>query len=244
VSHTYGSLCISATTPQQQFPQFEQVGNNFDGSHTPHRFRGHYQLICTGENHLVSTTHIPQRSKSFLVATNSVPDFSERANARMAEWLPVMEGQYEDARQLYKFNELQKRLKELPGAQPFTSTIVNRGEHGHFGILSQWKDVHTYGVYDTQNFGVRFVWTTDEWFINDVKSVDFTRYVFYRFPVLQDRPLFIYSQAVCSKWYGWMKIFKGQPDCILRAFCSLENYLFKEAELRNLQVSHANRPAY
>lgn len=244
MSHIYGSLCISATTPQQQFPQFNDIGTRYNGSHTPHRFRGQYHIAREGEDHVVSTTHIPQRSKSFLITTSSVTDFAEKANQKMIEWLPVMESEYEDARQLYKFNEIQKRLKDLPGAQPFTATIVNTGEHGHFGILSQWKDVYTYGVYDTQNFGVRFVWTTDEWFMNDVKAVDFTRYVFYRFPTLQDRPLFIYSQAVCSKWFGWMKIFKGQPDCILRAFCSLENYLFKEAELRNLQVSHANRPAY
>jgi len=243
MSEVYGSLCLSATTPQKDFPQFIQGPPFvFEGHHTPHKFRGYYTIVGKGEVSS-STFHVPSRQKSFLILTASNYEFSSKANDLMSEWLPQMESQYEGARQLYKFNAVQKELKAVPSSQAFVSTIVNTGEHGHIAVLAQWRDVYVYGVYDTENFGVRLVWTTDEWFINDVRAHDFPRYVFYRFPVLQDRPLFLYGQALCSKWWGWTKQFQG-PDGVLKAFCALENFLYKEAELPQLQVTNGNRPAH
>jgi hypothetical protein len=244
MSQLYGTLCLSATTPQKDFPQLEST-SCFSGHHTPHKFRGHYQLLGTGEDiKSVDTLHLPQRQKSFTILTNSAPDFAERVNLRIEELLPQMEAEHEGARQLYKFNEIQKEIKALPASQAFVTTIVNNGQHGHIAILSQWRDVYVYGIYDTENCGIRLAWTTDEWFVNDIRAVDFTRYVFFRYPVLQDRPLFLYAQALCSKWYKWSQQFKGQDDCILRSFNALENYLYKEAELPQLQITNGNRSAY
>jgi len=204
MSNLYGSLCLSASTPQVEFPQFK---NAQVGHHTPHQFE--------------------------LITQSGV---AADINKQLGIKLPLMESRFEDARQLYKFNRIQTEIwnsPELVNCSGFVSLIINTGEHGHIGVLSQGQDVFVHGIYDTVNMGVRLVWTTDDWFIQDVRASDFTRYVFYRFPVLRNRPLFLYSQALCSKWYGWARQFK-EPDGVLKAFNALENFLYKEPELPSL----------
>lgn len=230
-SFIYGSLCLSATTPQKQFPQFKEPKTFY---HTPHTFRGRVDIAdSVGFNKAEDEIYIPQRNKEFLVITYSTPDWAMKVNEQLQAKLPLMESSFAFARQLYKFNRIQEEIRRNPQSLSFTSLIINNGDHKHLALLSQWEDVYLYGVYDVVNSNTRLVWTTDEWFMHDVKAQDFTRYVFYRFPVLRDRPLFLYSQALCSKWYGWSKQFQG-PDGVLKSFNALENYILKEPELSSL----------
>ena len=139
----------------------------------------------------------------------------------------------------YKFYRVQKDLASMNQARAFVTCIVNAGEHSHIALLCQWKDLSVHGVYDTVNKSVRLVWTDDEWFIKDLRSLESNRYVFYRFPIVQDRPLFMYTQALCSKWYKWQKQF-NEADGILKSFNALERYLYKEPEIPNLNINNGH----
>jgi hypothetical protein len=197
------------------------------------------ELVDTEATHRSAEVHIPQRNKEFVIDTYGVESWCTEVNAQLSIKLPLMESQFEDSRQLYKFNRIQNELTDNAMSSQFVSVILNNGAHQHIALLSQWMDLYLYGVYDVVNKGVRLVWTDDAWFVSDARAYDYTRYVFYRFPVLQDRPLFLYSQALCSKWWGWTKQFQ-EPDGVLKAFNALENFLFKEPELPTLSPDAGN----
>lgn len=236
MSSIYGSLCLSATTPQKEFPQFHEVKTSF---HTPHQFRGRVDVV-QGDGAVTESVLLPARKKEMCVYTYAPKsDWNTEVNRRLVSYINTMDGSFAYARQLYKFNHIQKQIAASPHSSSFLSVVVNDGDHGHIGLLSHEQDLYIYGVYDLVNISVRLVWTTDEWFISDVREQDFTRYIFYRLPTLRNRPLFLYSQALCSKWYGWTKQFQG-TDGTLKAFNALEHYLYKEPEIPSLSIDNGS----
>jgi hypothetical protein len=234
----YGSVCLYATSPLKTLPQLR---NPQSFRHTPHPQRGLVEIEDDGSQvRIEDQVHLPQRNKEFYLATYSGhEENARRVNDHLKTALPDMEAQFEASRQLYKFNRIQKDIVAHPKCQGFVSLIVNNGDHRHLAILSQWQDLHLYGVYDLVNSSVRLVWTDDEWFIQDVRSQDYTRYIFYRYPVVQDRPMFFYPQSLCSKWWNWVRQFQG-PEGVLKAFNSLELFLYKEPELPSLKVGNGS----
>ncbi|BAG41702.1 hypothetical protein [Ralstonia phage phiRSL1] len=220
----YASLVLSANGPQSNFPQFEDPHT---WNHTPHRYRGECQVQAAQVPPVA--IHVPQRAKSFSVFT--VGSTPEAVNSVLEERLPLMEAEFESSRQLYKLHRIQQQI--LLHSWLFTSFMVNSGQHGHLAVMTRGRTVYVIGVYDTVNNGVRLVLTTDQWFVQDTRQHDFPRYVYYRFPDLNDRPLFLYSQALCGKWWKWSQTHTG-VDGVLKCFNSLEHYLFKDPEVPTL----------
>lgn len=236
MSHIYGSLCLSATSYQKSFPQFENAKASY---HTPHKFRGRLDVLVD-EDVQMDTTFLPTRQKQMSIYTSSSTEgWSSEVNEQLIHRIEQMESSFGYARQLYKLYRIQQDIVQQPESRSFLSMIVNDGQHGHTGLLSNDRNFYIYGIYDVVNSGVRIVWTTDEWFVSDVRETDYTRYVFYRLPVLRDRPLFLYSQALCSKWYGWTNQFTG-TDGLLKSFNALETYLYKEPEIPSLSVTNGS----
>jgi hypothetical protein len=114
----------------------------------------------------------------------------------------------------------------------YVAVINNLSEHATFTLLTSGTTLYLTGVYDTVNSSVRLVWSTEDTFVEEVRRADQTRYVFYRFPPIVDRPLFIYTQLVCSKWYSWTKAFNG-VDGLSKAMNALEVLLYKDPTIES-----------
>lgn len=224
----YGSLVIAATTPIRQFPQLEGSKPQH-GNHTQSRTRGLFSTLEVGEQWAAETVALPQRNKYMTVTVLAdTKDQSTNTAMLLREKLADLDSRFEGARQLYKLNQLM--LEVAPNSRDYVAVINNLSEHATFTLMSAGRAIHLTGIYDTVNSSVRLAWTTEDGFIEDVRHADPTRYVFYRFPAIVDRPLFIYTQLIASKWYTWTKAFVG-PDGLIKAFNALEVLLYKDPSI-------------
>jgi hypothetical protein len=228
----YGSLTLASTDAVVKvWPQFSE---SFVYQQTQHHVRGTLRIAGIKEP---TTIHLPQRSKSYAVSVSSHHSWTERALTWLGHHLPMMESEYEFTRQLYKMHRYMQELKAMDTCRPYIAHLVNQGDPSHVGLMAQGQILHVLGAYDTIAGSVQLVWTTDTHLMGDVRTAEPGRYVFYRMPVLADRPLFLFSPALVSKWIGWVRKFQG-PDCILRAFNALELYLYKEAEVPTRSLNY------
>ena len=225
--HVYGSIVISATTPVEPFPIFVNP-KTLNGTHTENKWRGLYQLLFEAE-HSHTVLALPQRNK--YMAINVVSDDLREAcylGDDLKRLLTDLDSRYEGARLLYKLDQTMCELdRSWSPAPPYLAVIDNISEHSYFVLLSNGVRTYVTGVYDGVNNSVRLVWTTDPDFIAGVRSHESTRYVFYRYPDLIDRPMFINSQLVCARWFQWSKTFTT-TDGLLRIFNALEALLYKD----------------
>jgi hypothetical protein len=222
--HLYGSLTLAATTPLQPFPVFHDtrtINGNFAG------YRGSYSLLMPQA--VQKEVVIPSRGKYMSVYVTSDPVNAPILAGILGNSLPELDARFDGARQLYKSNQL---MNDIDSYSPYIAVINNTKDHPYFNILVWDTSLYLTGVYDTVNRSVRLVFTTDPEFMEKVRAVDFTRYVFYRFPVVKNRPLFMHTQSLISRWYNWAKAFRG-PDSVLRCFNVLECYILKDAEVDN-----------
>lgn len=222
--HLYGSLTLAATTPLNQFPMFNDtrtINGNFTG------YRGSYSLLMPEA--IEKEVVIPARSKNMSVYVTADPVASPSLACLLEKSLPELDARFDGARQLFKSYQL---MNEIGSQVPYIAVINNTKEHPYFNILVCGNELHLIGVYDTVNRSVRLVFTTDPDFIEKARSADYTRYIFHRFPLVSDRPLFLHTQSLISRWYSWSKAFRG-PDSILRCFNVLECYVLKDAEFDN-----------
>jgi hypothetical protein len=222
-----GSLVLSATTPIQEFPSLVDA-NTVRGFHTEGRFKGAYSLLVEGDYEEVEVP-LPTRNKYLTVtALSEYQEFTEAITNFCYTKLQEIDSLFEGARHLFKMQRMMDSINELHvRPQPYIVCINNNSNHSYFTLLVSGMSLHVYGVYDTVNKSVRLVWTNDEAFISSCRAVDPTRYVFYRYPPLNDRPMFIYTQAICAKWSEWSRVFSG-PDGVLKSFNALENFLYKD----------------
>lgn len=222
--HLYGALTLAATTPLHQFPVFHDtrtINGNFAG------YRGSYSLLMPEaiEKEIV----IPARGKNMRVYVTASPPHGKPLAAILEKTLPDLDSRFDGARQLYKSAKL---MQEIGSHVPYVAVINNTKEHPYLNILVCGVELHVLGVFDTVNRSVRLVFTTDPEFVDKVRFSDYTRYVFHRFPPVTNRPLFLHTQSLISRWYSWSKAFRG-ADSILRCFNVLECYVLKDAEFDN-----------
>ncbi len=223
----YASLTIDAMGPVVELPN---LGADVldSGTHTQSRFRGAYAINILGDGYSKDTIVMPQRDRHITIHTAAVqPALVESLLRPLLEEIDV---RYETGRQLYRLQQVLYAITgdlTLPAALPFTSVINVEGHHSSLSFLTNHVEVFVFGVYDSVNTSTRLVFTTDYQYLDIVRASNPTRYVFYRFPTLVNRPLFVYGQSVCSKWLGWIKGFSGK-DATMKAFNALENFLFKD----------------
>lgn len=231
LSHVYGSLVISARTQVAALPVFDhsrtRKGDHSGTTNHSQLFNTVFWTLATGDDTHTDVVALPQRNKYMTVDTVSEsPSLSEEVNMELSEKLAVIDTQFRGGRQLYKVYHMMEETAKALDAE-FVTVINNEAEHSSFNILSAGYTVDVYGVYDTVNDSVQLAWSTDEDFVARCKSQDPTRYIFYRYPPLLDRPLFIYTQYLVSKWWKWNRTFEGRSG-VLKAFNALESFLFKD----------------
>lgn len=220
-SLVYGSIVVHALNTTQPFPQL--VGGT-EGQHAEGKFRGLWHHRLVGDTHTETEMALTQRNKYLKIATISPAGHLE-ANDQLTRVLPSLDSRFEDGtRHLYKLNML---MKETYTGRPYLAVINDVSRYGSISLLAEAMSLKVLGVYDTVNTSVHLVWTNDRHFENDLRATAPTRYVLYRFPVLENRPLFIHTQYLCSRWYDWMKAFRN-TDGILRAFNVVETVLFRD----------------
>lgn len=95
--------------------------------------------------------------------------------------------------------------------------ILNKGQHSSVALLGNF---FCYGLFDTQLRSAYYFFTDDDSDLSRVLGSDPLRYLVYRFPLLKTA-CFIQSEAVCSKWWRWMKT----HNSVLHAFNALEHKL-------------------
>jgi hypothetical protein len=100
---------------------------------------------------------------------------------------------------------------------------VNKDTHGSFALISGNRQIHIHGLYDTQLKSSYLVWSLDKDRVDAIRHSDPLRFLVYRFPVLDGgRVVFVQAEAVCSKWWRWLKSHQSQLHC----FNALEYKLY------------------
>jgi hypothetical protein len=231
MSHIYGSLTLAATTPLVQLAPLNDK-RTVEGHHTSAKYKGSYFKLHpeTAVDNLVA---LPQRGKFMVVST--ITEQNEKTGFMgdtLATELAGLDGQYAGSRWLHKLQLLMNEVWTVTNPA-YISVIDNSSEHPSFSLLSCYMRLYLIGIYDMVNSSVRLAWTTDEDFVQKIREQDPTRYIFYRYPDVYNRPIFLHTENVCARWYTWSKTFTG-PSGLLKCFNLLENFLFKNPNLSEL----------
>lgn len=225
--NTYGALTIDAQSSTPVLPVFDS-GCVATGHHTNSKYKGQWALKFPNHHRVVSV-ELPQRDKHMQVSVASRWGGVDQDIAdTLAHELQDLDAKYEGSRWLYKLQRLLETTSDYHAE--YVAIVNNQSEHPSFSILSQGLDLGFYGVYDTVNRSTRLAWSTDPDFVQITRAQEPTRYLFHRYPTVKDRPLFIHTENVCSKWYVWKQAFTN-VDGVLKAFNVLENFLFKNPEV-------------
>lgn len=225
--NTYGAFTIDAQSSTPVLPVFDS-GCVATGHHTNSRYKGQWALKFPNHHRVVSV-ELPQRDKHMQVSVASRWGGVDQDIAdTLAHELQDLDAKYEGSRWLYKLQRLLETTSDYHAE--YVSIVNNQSEHPSFSILSQGLDLGFYGVYDTVNRSTQLAWSTDPDFVQITRAQEPTRYLFHRYPTVKDRPLFIHTENVCSKWYVWKQAFTN-VDGVLKAFNVLENFLFKNPEV-------------
>ncbi len=225
--NTNGALTIDAQSSTPVLPVFDS-GCVATGHHTNSRYKGQWALKFPNHHRVVSV-ELPQRDKHMQVSVASRWGGVDQDIAdTLAHELQDLDAKYEGSRWLYKLQRLLETTSDYHAE--YVAIVNNQSEHPSFSILSQGLDLGFYGVYDTVNRSTQLAWSTDPDFVQITRAQEPTRYLFHRYPTVKDRPLFIHTENVCSKWYVWKQAFTN-VDGVLKAFNVLENFLFKNPEV-------------
>jgi hypothetical protein len=232
-SVVYGSVVLAATTPVKPFAIFKD-GQTRSGAHTESRVRGLYSLLISSLNKVEDVVALPQRNKYLTVSVVSQSSSSSKALIlKMKELLSEIDSRFDGARQLFKLNQLMADLSSV-SPDPYLAIVNNQSDHSYFAMLSERMALHITGCYDVVNKSVRLMFSTDENWVQDIREADPMRYIFYRYPQICDRPLFIHTQSLCSRWYSWSNTFTT-TDGVLKAFNALEIVLYQNPNLEVIQ---------
>lgn len=225
----YGSVVLASMNPVLPFAQLK---GGISGQHAEGKYRGIWHHRITGDSHTESELALTQRDKYMRISTEGLNH--EKVNALIREQMTDLDSRFTEivnergrqaARHLFK---LQSVMQQIPISYgPYLTVINDVSPYGSIALMTHGQPMYLIGIYDTVNTSIRIVWTNDQKFENDVRQTAPTRYVFYRFPIIEDRPLFMHTQNLCARWYDWNKAFQG-TDGILRAFNVAETVLFRD----------------
>lgn len=109
----------------------------------------------------------------------------------------------------------------IPTGSVAVAVNVNVSTHGSLGMRFE-TPLYVYGLSDTQMKTSYLVWSTDESHINTILNTMPLRFLLYRFPVAESGSIFIQGEAVCSKWWRWLK----NHTQLLHAFNALEQRMY------------------
>lgn len=216
----FGSLVLFSDRNQTDIPIPSGQFSVTRGQHVVDKHKGHWVEVSD-----IATQEIllPQRYKRMsILATACGP--------QLCEGLKVLDSEFGDARQLYKLGRLMTTLTDSYTA--VVNNVSTNGESGSFYLLST-EGLYVNLVFDVEEHSVRIVWSDFDLKQYTQAAKQF-RYVFYAMPTLINRPLFIHSQTVCSRWWKFKKAFGESRHGLLRSCNALELFLYKDPDIPNL----------
>ena len=188
-------------------PLFEE---HYSGNHIGARARGDW-VIDTDLDH--AELIIPARDKRVELLASDLLDFSEEIGG--------IDSSYSDMTYRDKLLIIQQRL--VPSFVGIVNNI-NVDTHGSLAVIFNEVPVYFTGLHDTQRNISYLLWSDDKSFVSRVLSADPLRYLIYRMPERTNFSIFLQSEAVCSKWWRWIKT----HNSVLHAFNALERRMFGE----------------
>jgi len=212
----YGSLVLCA----QQAPSFSLAPvcpNLVRGDHYIGRYIGGYELDVEGLNH--QEVSIPSRDKHLdLYLSSSADDSIKSLEAHYPNRLATLDSEYVGESWLSKLERIRRRE-----GVPHALLVASTSKHGSFSLISHGDPIYVWGVVDPQLDSLHLVWSTDADLIHKLRAAFPLQLYFYRFPVVQDRAVFIPVQIACANMYQYCK-----NNNTLFAFNALELKIFRE----------------
>ena len=226
----FGSLVLQSKCRVSDFPlSILREGRTLRGQHIPGTYNGHWTLTTNADDQ--QSVYLPQRYKHMQVISTEGDIATEVSVA-----LNTLDSEYEGAKQLYKLGKMRDGLNPKRHA-----TIVNieastaNGSQGSFYLLSTEAPIYTCLVMDQKEDerSVRLLFSTFDPIphirLECAKEVN--RYVFFRFPNVVSRPLFLWSTYVCKRWYSANRDLQNNQLGLVTACNALEVQLYKDHTL-------------
>lgn len=204
-----GSLVLSSNSPPN--PHLG-LGDGEHGQHVPGRQNGVWWLKHT--DMVEDDLYLPHRDKHTRVLTRAEdPQF----RTKLLDQLSTVDAKWGSLTQSQKYYKVQDAI----GGRNFVAAVNTAGDHGSWAFFTNGVPLHFYGVWD--GISVQLVWA-DMDIGAELRSASSPRLWLYRLPVIHHRPLFIKTQAVCSKWWKWISA--DHRGDYFRSFNALELFLF------------------
>lgn len=218
----FGSVVLHAKqkVPALELPILHGLHRN-TGEHVRGRYNGRwfeYNEVPSSE------IYLPQRYKRMMLCTTH-----EEVRQPLTDALSLLDSQYEDAPQLYKLGRIIYDIPLWHASVVNISSTSTEGEpvSGAFYLLSSQVPMYFGLLFDIERDIVQLVWSTVN-FKPYMQSLQLFNYVFYPFTPILDRPIFIKTQAVCSKWWSFTQAFGNSKYGLLRAANAMELLLYKD----------------
>jgi hypothetical protein len=222
---TLGSLVIYS---ERAVPEFDFLDlsdmHKREGHHVNGKYNGSYREYFDTEPVEVL---LPQRYKRMTVLAD------DSIKHELAAALTTMDSKYGEARQLYKLGRM---MEELDGVWSAVVNITNTSDtsaSGAFYLMASGSPLHLALVFDSDVGSIQLVWATFD-VRKAIQESGIRHYSAYPLPALRDRPLFVPSTSLCSKWWRWKQNFEQHRFAHLRAANALELILYKDPNLRTL----------
>jgi hypothetical protein len=198
------------------------------GQHVKGRYNGRWAEVNSMEPVEI---YLPQRYKNLTLSTtnpNTIPQLSSG--------LEELDSKYTDSRQLYKLNCL---LAEVNSEFAATVNIASAEQEGNpisgaFYLFSRCTPLYFALVFDVEETSVQLVWSTVD-FKTHMQTRNLFRYVFFAFKPIVDRPIFIHTQSLCSRWWQFTRAFGNEKHSLLKAANALELQLYKDPNVKSYE---------
>jgi hypothetical protein len=197
-----------------------------NGSHLENRLNGSWITYSDAYSHDIL---IPARSKELkLLTTNESTVYS------LASCLQELDTTSINSRHLHKLHLLMVEIALLEDLKFSYAALVNNVSlNGTISLLSNNVPIYLYLLFDLTEKSIQFLYSTVD-IKAEIRDTYGLRYMFYQFPVILNRPIFIHTKTIASHWRRWHKSFSNSNDCMLKCCNATELYLFKDYKLENL----------
>lgn len=162
--------------------------------------------------------YIPSRDRTLDIFSSS-----HMSSAALRE-LETLDSAYDGLTQTQKYARLQRLL-----STEHRHVINIQGTHCGTAVLTAKYPTHFYGVVSSVGEALLF---GDYDFATKLRNSNPGAYWLYRMPLISNGALFWSTEALCSRWYRWMKTFSND---YFKCFNAMELMMFS----RRLEISHA-----